>query len=90
MNKIIESYTVGNDHQLDQKLVYYDCVASKAHAKMLGKLMGNLPAPYLDGLESPADSKNLVRGPVARGYTDSDVKKIVGGNALNLFRQVMG
>ena len=38
LNKIIESYTVGNDPQLDQKLVYYDCVASKAHAKMLGKM----------------------------------------------------
>ena len=38
LNKTIESYTVGNDPQLDQKLVYYDCVASKAHAKMLGKM----------------------------------------------------
>ena len=59
------------------------------HAKMLGRLMGSLPAPYLDGLESPADGKNLVRGLIARGYTDTDVKKIVGGNALNLFRRVM-
>ena len=44
LNKIIESYTVGNDPQLDQKLVYYDCVASKAHAKMLRKM--NLLTDY--------------------------------------------
>jgi len=38
LNKKIESYTVGNDPKLDQKLIYYDCVASKAHAKMLQKM----------------------------------------------------
>jgi len=34
----IERYTVGDDPQLDQKLVRYDCAASIAHAKMLGKI----------------------------------------------------
>lgn len=38
LDKIIESYTVGNDFVLDQKLAAYDCLASKAHAAMLGKL----------------------------------------------------
>lgn len=38
LNKQIESYTVGNDHILDQKLVKYDCKASIAHAKMLTKI----------------------------------------------------
>ena len=38
LNKAIELFTVGNDPQLDQQLVYYDCIASKAHAKMLGKI----------------------------------------------------
>ena len=47
------------------------------------------PAPYLDGLESPADGQNILRGLVARGYSDVDVKKIAGDNALNFFRRVM-
>lgn len=34
----IEKYTVGNDAKLDQALVVYDCLASIAHAKMLGKI----------------------------------------------------
>jgi argininosuccinate lyase len=38
LDKLIEDFTVGNDYILDQKLVKYDCVASMAHAKMLGKI----------------------------------------------------
>ena len=60
------------------------------HKKMLGKLMTNVPAPYLNGLESPADGKNLVRGFISRGYSDEDVRKLAGGNALNFIRRVMG
>ena len=37
-NKQIEDFTVGDDYILDQKLVKYDCTASIAHAKMLGKI----------------------------------------------------
>ena len=47
------------------------------------------PAPYLNGLESPADGKNIIRGLLSRGYSDAEVKKITGGNALNFFRRVM-
>ncbi len=32
------SFTVGDDWQLDMNLVKYDCIASKAHAKMLHKI----------------------------------------------------
>ena len=34
----IEQFTVGDDHILDLKLIRYDCLASIAHAKMLGKV----------------------------------------------------
>ena len=47
------------------------------------------PAPYLNGLESPADGKNIVRGLIARGYGDADIRKIAGENALRLFREVL-
>ena len=47
------------------------------------------PAPYLNGLESPADGKNIVRGLIRRGYSDQDVQKIIGGNALEFFRRVI-
>lgn len=38
LNKQIESFTVGNDHIIDQKLVKYDCLGSIAHAEMLKKI----------------------------------------------------
>lgn len=38
LDRLIEDYTVGNDHTLDQKLVRYDCQASIAHTRMLGKM----------------------------------------------------
>jgi membrane dipeptidase len=60
------------------------------HRVMLGRDgPGQLPAPYLDGLESPADGKNIIRGLIRRGYSDEDVKKLTGGNALAFFRRLM-
>ncbi len=37
-NKKIDHFTVGNDRELDLYLAKYDVIASKAHAKMLGKI----------------------------------------------------
>ena len=56
---------------------------------MLGRSLEEMPAPYLNGLESPADGKNIIRGLIRRGHSDEDIKKIVGGNALDFFRRVM-
>ena len=38
LDKKIETFTVGKDYVLDQRLVKYDCLASIAHAKMLEKI----------------------------------------------------
>lgn len=37
-DKKIDHFTVGNDRELDLNLAKYDVIASKAHAKMLGKI----------------------------------------------------
>ena len=37
LDQQIEAFTVGDDYLLDQDLIYYDCIASKAHAGMLEK-----------------------------------------------------
>ena len=44
----------------------------------------------ISGLESPAEGKNIIRGLITRGYSDGDIIKITGGNALAFFRRVMG
>jgi membrane dipeptidase len=45
---------------------------------------GELP----DGLRSVADYPNLVAGLQARGYTDDDIRTILGGNLLRVWRAV--
>ncbi len=49
-DKKIDHFTVGNDRELDLHLAKYDVIASKAHAKMLGKI----------GLLTDAETKSLV------------------------------
>lgn len=38
VNPLVEKYTVGSDYLIDLKLLPYDLLASKAHAKMLAEL----------------------------------------------------
>lgn len=54
LDERIEAYTVGNDHLIDARLVEYDCLASIAHAKMLGKI-GILPADEVRTLKKALD-----------------------------------
>ncbi|MEA1785564.1 argininosuccinate lyase [Arenibacter sp. GZD96] len=49
-DKKIDHFTVGNDRELDLVLAKYDVMASKAHAKMLGKI----------GLLTPSEVEDLV------------------------------
>ncbi|MCM4160232.1 argininosuccinate lyase [Antarcticibacterium flavum] len=49
IDKKIEKFTVGNDRELDMFLAKYDLLASKAHAKMLGKV-GILSAVEVDDM----------------------------------------
>jgi argininosuccinate lyase len=38
LNRAVEEFTVGDDYLLDRQLVRYDCLASIAHATMLGRV----------------------------------------------------
>ena len=44
---------------------------------------------FVRGVDSPAEGKNIIRGLLTRGYSDADIIKITGGNALAFFRRVM-
>lgn len=49
-----------------------------------------LNAPYMYGIESPEEWPNITRGLVSRGYSDDEIKKILGGNALRVIEEVVG
>ncbi len=55
IDKRIEKFTVGNDRELDLFLAEYDITASKAHAKMLGKV-GLLSSTEVDDLVRELDN----------------------------------
>jgi argininosuccinate lyase len=38
LDRTVEEFTVGDDYLLDQRMVRYDCLASIAHATMLGRV----------------------------------------------------
>ncbi len=59
----IDHFTVGNDRELDLHLAKYDVIASKAHAKMLGKI-GLLTQKETDDLvnELSAIAKTIEKG----------------------------
>lgn len=46
--------------------------------------------PYPEGLDHHSGMLNITRGLVQRGWRDDDIRKVMGGNWLRLFRQVWG
>ncbi|MDD9877711.1 MAG: membrane dipeptidase [Magnetovibrio sp.] len=48
------------------------------------------PHYFPEGIETPDRLANLTAGLVARGYAEADVRKIIGGNWLRVFRETWG
>jgi membrane dipeptidase len=45
--------------------------------------------PYVKGLENPTEaSVNILRWLVKHGYSDEDIRKVLGENALRVLKQV--
>ena len=45
---------------------------------------------YVFGLETVSNIKYITEGLVARGYSDQEIMKILGGNWLRYFRMIWG
>jgi membrane dipeptidase len=43
---------------------------------------------YVEGLENPSEFPNVIRWLVGHGYTDEQIAKVVGGNAISALRDV--
>lgn len=55
LDSLIEEFTVGNDYVLDLDLVEFDCIASKAHGKMLSTI-GIITNDEYNSLEKELDN----------------------------------
>lgn len=86
---------IGVDHvAIGLDNVFHDQVAYHRQADQsifkLSYIGQELNAPYMYGIESPEEWPNITRGLVSRGYSDADIKKIIGGNALRVIQDVVG
>ena len=57
------------------------------YSSMLGPYK-DTPGPAAKGFERVDDYLNVTRALVARGYSDSDILKILGGNVLRVVEEV--
>jgi membrane dipeptidase len=46
------------------------------------------PVDYVEGMENPSEFPNVIRWLVGHDYTDEQIAKVVGGNALRALRDV--
>lgn len=87
---------VGIDHvAIGTDIVFGDHVAhhramAQAGVVDFSRTGMELVADYMYGIESPLEWQNIIRGLIARGYTDEQIEKIVGGNALRVIEEVVG
>lgn len=74
---------------LDDLLDHIDhavAVAGVDHVALGADMYPRTPSPV--GIRGAEDYPNITRGLKARGYSDEDVKKIMGGNLLRVWREV--
>jgi membrane dipeptidase len=62
----------------------------KRRPEMLGTWEQFYTAPYSKDIEDMRKVPNITKGLVARGYSDEDILKILGGNWLRIFGEVAG
>jgi membrane dipeptidase len=86
----IDHVGIGTDWPMSD--VTWSLVYFKEHiAPRLGFAKGNGPSTEtIIGLEKYSYFINFTRGLIARGYSDEDIKKVIGGNWLRVFEAVWG
>ena len=55
----------------------------------MSKALNEFPASHVEYIENPGQWPNVTRALVSRGYTDGDIKKILGENILRLLNQTI-
>lgn len=85
----IDHVAVGLDNTFHDQVAFHRQMAA-SKSIVLERAGITLAADYMYGIESPLEWRNIVWGLVSRGYTDEEIAKIVGGNALRLIEEVVG
>lgn len=86
----VDHVMIGLDNVFGDQVGHHKEMAKASGGLNLKRGGRDLAAPYIFGLEAPDEWENIVRGLVKYGYSDSDIKKIIGGNALKIIEKVVG
>jgi membrane dipeptidase len=87
----IDHVGIGTDFTQDQPAAFFDWLFSQQGTKPRERPM-EYPDPVVhpEEMETPDRLSSVARELADRGYGEADLRKILGGNWLRLFRQVWG
>jgi membrane dipeptidase len=92
----IDHVGLGIDYYLGQHPFSSDDAAKKLYRERVALGVWSpesYPEPpyyYPSGLETPDKLWSIAGGMLARGFTEDDIKKVLGGNWLSLYRRIWG
>jgi membrane dipeptidase len=78
----IDHVGIGPDH-------FEDAGWSPAPGWMEGQYYGTREHYHVEGFEEISQYPNLTESLIRRGYSDQDIKKVLGENLLRLYRQIL-
>ena len=84
----INHVAIGLDNELNIDAYYQE--ATQEGKFRLPAVGQGKNAEYMEGIESPEEWPNITRGLVSRGYSDQEIEKIIGGNALRIIGSIIG
>ena len=79
----IEHVAIGTD------IVWGDHAGLAIHRHYIEHMGLKVAADYMEGIESLEEWPNIIRCLVKRGYSDEEIKRIVGENAIKLMNSVI-
>jgi membrane dipeptidase len=85
---------IGTDHVgIGTDIMFKDHVAFHKEVMMktssFADIGVDIQADYMEGIESPEEFPNIIRGLISRGYSDEEISKMIGGNAVRIFKTVL-
>lgn len=86
----VDHVMIGLDNVFADQVGNHKEMAKESGGLNLKRGGRELAAPYIFGLEAPDEWENIVRGLVKHGHSDSEIKKIIGENALKIIEKVIG
>ncbi|MBI2467452.1 MAG: membrane dipeptidase [Candidatus Rokubacteria bacterium] len=85
----IDHASFGPDTLFGDHVGLHDYFASQLSITHLHGQQQFEKVPYVAGIENPAEAlPNIVRWLVSHGYSDKDIAKVIGGNAMRVLEQV--